>query len=138
MGFFADYRIAAGNGVALGSLTNIESITPTNDRRFKPPRSMGLRNPGVYRVRGNGTVYIAGFPSTVWLFEPMTWLQYEYFNSTWLNSAYSGLVTIYTLSAKNTYTRYNAVATLPKPDEVNGLFYAARNVSIKMTRLEAL
>jgi hypothetical protein len=138
MTIYADYRIAAGHNVALASLTNIESVTPSTDRQFKPPKSLGLRSPGVYRVRGNGTIYIAGFSSTVWLFEPMTWLQYEYFNSTWLNSAYSGLVTIYTRSARNTYTRYNAVATLPKPDEVNGIFIAPRNVSIKMTRLEAL
>ncbi len=138
MGFFADYRIAAGNNVALASLVNVESIIPTNDVRFAAPQSLGLRDIGVYRVRGNGTTYIAGFPSTTWLFKPMTWLQYEYFNTTWLNSAYSGLVTIYTLSSKTTYTRYNAIATLPKPNEVEGLFFAPRNVPIKMTRLEAI
>jgi len=131
-----DYRIAAGYNVALGSLTNIESITVAG-YKFRAPQVYGTYNPGDYRYRGDGTVYQAGYASVVWKFGALTRGQYEYLRDTILSAAYSGKVTIYTRLGAATYTRMNAVMVLPKPVDTDGLFYAYKAVDVLMTRLAA-
>lgn len=136
-----DYRIAVNWNVALNSLVNIETITATGDtRRFFAPQGFGNRNAGLFRIRGDMSIYIAGSASDIWLFRPMTWFQYQYWRATYCGGGYSGLVTIYTPTALNangefTYTRYNAVTHLPKENEIDGLFFAPRNVPVKMLQL---
>lgn len=135
-----DYRIAAGHGVALVSLTNIESITPTNDIAFRAPRAFGLRDVGIFKIRGDGLNYTAGYASVIWRFDVLSWRQYEYLQTTYCNSAFDGKVTIYTRTSKtsSTYTRYNAILKLPKWVEVDGEFWANKRVDVRMTRLVAL
>lgn len=59
-----DFRIASGYNMPLGSLTNVELLKPTNDKYFYPP--IALYDPGQFIVRGDGQLYIAGYPSVQW------------------------------------------------------------------------
>lgn len=137
---FEDYRIAAGWGVQLASLTNIESIVPTSDRAFVPPDVYGSYDPGQIRIRADGTVYLAGFTSVRWRFSVMTRAQHRYLQTTYCNSSYSGKVTIYTRTdaGSATYTRYNAILILPKLPELQKRFTGFEGVTLTFTRLVAL
>lgn len=138
MTFFSDYRIAAGWNVALGSLVNIESILPGGDTyRFKAPQAYGAYNAGQYRTRGDGQIYLAGYPSLAWTFGVLTRLQFEYLRTTYCNGGFSGKVTIYTTLGSSAYARMNSVMILPTPAGTDGAFYAFKNYSAQMTRLVA-
>lgn len=132
-----DYRIAATWNVALNSLTNVESLVPSNSRRFYAPVSEGLYDPGQYKIRGDGTIFLEGYPETVWRFDALHHLQYFYLRDTILSGAYAGKVTIYTRLATTTYSRMNAVMILPKPSELQWKPSGFPDVSIRMTRLAA-
>ena len=135
-----DYRIAAGHGVSIGSLVNIETITPSGDKPFYPPRSFGTYAPGTVRVRADGRLYIAGFASVVWRFSTLTRAQFHYLQTTYCGNGYSGLVTIYTrLEDATTYVRCNATMVLPLLNalDISG-FLAFRDVEVAMQRLEVL
>jgi hypothetical protein len=135
-----DYRIAANWGVALGSLTNIEDITPSTDRAFAPPEGFGNFSSGLQVIRTDGTIYLAGYASTVWNFEVLTRKQYEYLSTTYCGGSVSGKVTIYTRTAHSTYTRYNAIIVLPPKDSLEGSrrYEAWLNVPVAMRYLVAL
>lgn len=132
------HSIAAGHGVALVSLVNIEDITPSGDVAFKYPLASPLFDPGVFRIRGDGTVYTAGFPSVEWKFIGMTKKQYEYARTTWCAGGWGGLVTIYTRPGTIAYARYNATLTLPKPSDLKWETSAFGDVTFKFTRLVVL
>lgn len=135
---YHSHSIAAGHDVALVSLVNIEDITPSSDRAFNYPLASPLYNPGNYRIRGDGTVYVSGFPSIDWKFVGMTKKQYEYARTTWCAGGWSGYVTIYTRPGTEAYARYNAVLTIPKPTDVTWSVSAFSDVVFKFTRLVAL
>jgi hypothetical protein len=118
-----DYRIGAGWNLPLGSLTNIENIKPTGDVNFYPPRSFGTYNPGQYRIRGDGQVYTAGFPTLDWPWfgNPegrLTPAQAYKLSTDYCNGGQSGKVTIYSKQKQsNIYLRSNAVMILsPYPE----------------------
>lgn len=129
------YKIASGYNVAAGSLVNIESITPTSDVAFVAPQVLGTFDPGKYIIRGDGTLYLTGFPTQQWLFSALTRLQLAYLRTTYCSGGWSGLVTINTRLGDTPYVRYNAVMILPKPSESEGRLYAYKNYSVKMARL---
>lgn len=134
-----DYRIASGQNLPLGSLTNVEDITPTGDRSFYPPQTFGSYDPGAARLRPDGSVYHAGFPSVVWKWRSMTRDQYKYLQDTYCNGGYSGTVTIYTRTEDDSaYERYNATLRLPKMPEADLNFTHFTNVDVLMIRLVAL
>lgn len=135
-----DYRIAAGHNVALASLVNIESLAPAGDVAFYPPRSFGTYTAGAVRVRTDGRVYLAGYPSVVWRFGLLTRAQFRYLQTTYCGGGYSGAVTIYTrLDNAAQYKRCNAIMVLPQLAELNNdALVKFRDVEIKMTRLEVL
>ena len=130
-------RIAAGWNVPLLSMPNIETIIPTNDRAFYPPTAYGHYSPGQQRIRMDGLVYMAGYPSLVWLFDVLTRLQQEYLRTTYCAGGFSGKVTIYTPLGTSTYVRMNAVMILPSPNATDGKFYAFKAYPVQMTRLAA-
>lgn len=133
-----DYRIAANNNVALNSLVNIESITPTSDIPFFAPSAYFHSTPGTRRARLNGQGYRAGFPAVDWVFGAMTQRQYDYLISNFCTTgAYSGPVTIYTKVGRLSYARYNAVIDVPET-EGSGEYYAFKAIRIRFTRLVAL
>lgn len=134
----ADYRIAAGWNVVLGSLVNIETILPGGDTYyFRAPQAYGFYLDGQRRVRGDHLIYTAGFPAVTWRFAVLTRKQYEYLRTTYCNGAFSGKVTIYTTLGSSSYSRQNAVMVLPAPAGTDGALYAFRNYDVQMTALVA-
>jgi len=135
------YALAAGYNIALVSLLNIETITPTSDRPFYPPRAYGYSSPGQRKGRLNGLGFRAGFPVVEWHFSAMTRKQYEYLQSTYCGGwpSLSGLVTVYTTSGSSTYYRYNAVLDLPATLEApDGGFFAFKELVVKFYHLVKL
>lgn len=135
---FYDYRIAAGNNNAAG-LVNIESITPTSDKPFSAPNNFGQFDPGQFRIRADGKVYVAGFGVASWVFSAMTKAQYRYLMETYCNNSYSGLVTIRTRTDDpDTYANYNAVMILPKLPEMRKVTSGFADCSVRFMRLESI
>lgn len=133
-----DYRIGAGWNLPLGSLTNIETIIPTNDVAFYAPQSWGSFDDGAVRLRPDGSIYHAGFASVHWSWRRMTRAQYQYLRDTYCSGGRSGTVTIYTRTdTEATYERYNAVMQVPKMPEANPNF-TNFGCEVLMVRLVAL
>lgn len=126
-----DFRIGAGNGLALAALTNIEML-----EKIPPPTH--TYSPGVYRTRGDGTLYIAGYASVLWTFAALTRPQVTFLQTTYCASGYSGKVTIYTRTGGTAYTRYSAVMILPSPADADRQFTVWRNYAIRFTHMVAL
>ncbi len=134
-----EYAIAAGwNNTAL--LKTIESITPPSDRPFYPVNGYSSFNPGAIRIRGDGSIYLAGYPSCGWRFSAMTRKQYQYLMSTYTvgGNSYSGKVTIRTRKDDGTFANYNAVLLLPILPEVQRVLKLYRDVEIRFSRLVAI
>lgn len=136
------FKIGAGWNLPDGSLTNVEDIHPTNDVNCYPP--VALYNPGNYLIRGDGSLYIAGYPAVQWVFGgnpggKITRLQARYFQDTYCNGGYSGTVTINTLTDNpGTYTRANAVMILPKLPDSGKNFTVFQSYQISLTRIVPL
>lgn len=132
---FYNYRIGAGYDVALASLRNIEDYTPSGDKHFFAPAAYSTYDPGQFRIRGDGTLYAAGFPACTWVFGTLTRAQFEYAQDTWCAGGFSGKVTIYTRIGRRTYQRFNAILTLQKPVEADRVRLYFRNYVFTFTRL---
>lgn len=128
------YKIAAGANNAAG-LVNIESLVPSGGTAFYPPEGYGGYNPGQFRIRADGTVYIAGFASTVWRFKKLTRKQYDYLRSTYCGSSYSGNVTIATRTGADSYSNLTGVLILPIPADMERHFTVWQNVDLRFVRL---
>ncbi len=133
-----DYRIAAGHNVALGSLSNIETIKPTNDKYFFSPQAIGNYDPGQPNVRGDGLYSFSGQPSVDWFFAAATRKQLAYARTTWANGGWSGYVTIYTTTGDETYARYNAQMLISLYNVMDGKYFANKGMKLTMTGLVAL
>lgn len=132
------YKLAAGYNNAAG-LVNIESITPSGDKAFYPPQGVGAYDPGQFRIRGDGTVYVSGFAATEWLFSKITRAQVRYLQTTYCNSGWSGKVTVATKTDNiNTYANFNAVMVLTKLPESQRNFTIYRDYVVRFTRMEAI
>lgn len=131
-----DYKIAAGwNNV--GGLTRVSSIVPTDDIAFEDPKAYGGAAAGVAKIRGDGTIYYAGFQSVVWQFGAWTYLQYAYLQSTYCGGLgnLSGKVTIRTRDIGGSYANLNAILTLNAPAQLDYDSLYFLNPSITFTRL---
>lgn len=108
-----DYRIATGHGVALGSLTNVETLLTL------APVS-ALVDPYPVRVRVlSGREYGHGTINLTWRFRALPVAYFKVIEDTFHTSGtvVSAAVTIYTRRANRaTYTRYNAWSILPQPE----------------------
>ncbi len=129
------FAIGAGHNVALGSLTNVETAFPRAGIE-----SYGRYDAGSIRVRADGTVYLAGFPALAWKLSGLTRTEFRSIMTTYCNSSYSGKTTIYTLTDNDTtYSRLNAILTLPKLPEVDADTGRSNNylvnVILRFTRL---
>lgn len=134
-----DYRIGAGHNLPLGSLTNIEAITPSGDVTFYAPQSWGNYDPGQYKMRGDGRVYVSGHEVTHWRWRSMTRKQYQYLQDTYCGGGQSGTVTAYTLlDNPGTYERCNATMILPKLPDAGPNFSRYTNVDVLLVKLERL
>src|SRR5678815_2158359 len=139
-----DYRIAPGHGQPIGSLVNIETITPPGDVQFYPPASYGSYNPGNMVIRGDGSVYLSGYPSTQWTWQgnpggKITRAQVRYLQETYCNNSYSGPITILTQTDDpGVYGRFNAEMILPKLPEAGKNFTVFQNYSVQFVRMGSL
>lgn len=128
-----NYCIVAGHDNQ-ATVVNVETITPTGDTRaFCPPRSWGNYDPGIERIRGNGTITYAGKKQTRWTFAVMTVHQYEYALTTW-----EGEVTIRTRTTHEDYEYYNAVCHVPKLTEQQKKWMNLLDMSLIFTDLVAV
>lgn len=134
------YAIGAGYNLPLGSLTNVELIIPTGGTPFYPPESYGTYDPGDDRIRGDGTLYQAGFAFCEWRWGGrITRLQISHLQDTYCAGGRSGKVTIYTKTDDaNTYARYNALMLLPKLPDSRHSFTIQQDYNVRMTRMQAL
>lgn len=124
----SDYRIAAGHGVALGSLTVLRP----------QPRATPVR--GIQTTYGlTGTRHLMGLYCE-WTFGAMV-TQTEYaalLTTMGLGSLDEASVTIYTQSERLVYTRYNANIVLPEMGREVDRNRGFIEVTFTLTRLEAL
>lgn len=133
------YAIAPLWNVALASLTNFESLSISGEPALKVGGMYGTYDPGVMRIRGDGTLYLAGYPSCALPFPGITRGQVRYLSVTFCNNGYSGKVTIYTrLDDPATYARYNAVMRLPKLSESQKRWSSFQDYIVRFDRLVAL
>jgi hypothetical protein len=132
------YKIVAGANNA-GNLVNIETITATGDSApFYPPEAYSSYDPGQANIRGDGTVYLAGFGRARWHFKKLTRAQWSYLQSTYCSGGYSGAVTIATRTGSTSYANFSAILILPKPSDMQRNFVVWTDVDILFTRLVAL
>lgn len=129
--------IAAGWNVALGSLVTLTSITPAGDEAFGGVESTPLYDPGIVKIDGNGNVFLQGYATAKWKLTRLTYLQWYYAYVNWGINSMSGPVTIYTplWSQNGTYTRMNAILTLPKPPDMRHQ-YRYTEAEFTFTRLK--
>jgi hypothetical protein len=106
--------IAPGYNNTAG-LTLIQDLVSFEGEAFNPPSMYGTYNPGQFRIRGDGTIIINGYPSCAWLFSMITWGQIAYLNRIYCNGQYSGKVTLKTRTDDPlVWGVFNAVMTLEK------------------------
>ncbi|PJF39128.1 MAG: hypothetical protein CUN54_09395, partial [Phototrophicales bacterium] len=91
-----------------------------------------------FRIRADGTIYIAGFGSMSLLLPAITWAQYEHLRTTYAAGGYSGLVTVGTRTTGDTYANYNAVLRLPTPEEMERQFTHWLGVPLRLTRMQVI
>lgn len=134
-----DYQIAAGYNNAAG-LVKISSITPSSDVPFVDPKAYNGYNPGVLKIRGDGTMFYAGYGSDVWTFGYLTVAQYTYLQTAFGGGAgsFAGKVTIKTRIGTATYANYNAILNIPLPNELEFQAGYWLNVPLRFTRMVAL
>lgn len=135
-------QIAAGHGNT-GGLTAIESVLTLTSTARGIVRSVGNYSEGVKTVKPDGTLFHSGFPTTTWVFNVMSYVQYVQLQTTYCGGSggFSGLVTIKTNAHDPaTYANYNATLILPEPGElqVSGSRHYFRDVAIRFVNMVAL
>lgn len=140
-----DYRIAPGWNLPLGSLTNVETITPAGERTIYPPASYGTYDPGQIAMQLNGIEKFRGYASLNWDWKGnpggyITYGQAKHLR-VWICGSlnFSGTATIYTPTLyPGVYERYNTVAVFPKFAEAGPNFKVFNKFGIRMTHLVGL
>ncbi len=135
---FYDYQIAIGNNNA-GSLVNVEALTGTAGNLFDPVEGWTAYSPGSARIMSSGLYSFTGYPSTVWRSGILRVTQYKYLYDTILVGAYSAPVTIKTTAQEvGTYANYNAIMTIPIPEDLTAQGHSYVDFAWTFTRLVAL
>ena len=144
-----DYRIAAGHGVALGSLNNIESHIGQQNRKTPTGKlfPVGISSPildmfpvraGLLsgRERGDGNI------NHEWNLQLVTYgARYLLFTYLTNRTVVSSAVTIYTRRhVAGDYARFNAYMTLPSPQgsDITRIGKDTFAIRLRFTDLEAL
>jgi hypothetical protein len=136
MGVFYLYAIGAGWNVAQGSLTNFESLTCSGESALKVGGMYGTYDPGLVKIRGDGSLYSAGYGSCALPMPGIARAWVRCLMVTYCASGYSGKVTIYVRTDDPaTYSRQNAYMVLPKLSEVQKRATAFQDYVIRFTRL---
>jgi len=128
------YKLAAAYNNAAG-LANIESIVPTSDRAFFSPVVFNNYKPGVRKGRTDGLLYMAGWASSFWILPVVTRPQFAYLQTTYCAGGFSGKVTVATRINLVAYANYNAILTLPDPEQLQRHFKYYEDVRLDFTRM---
>jgi hypothetical protein len=134
---FQNYQIAAGWNNAAG-LVNIGLIVPSSHIAFVEPIAKPNWNPGIQRIRLDGLSYSAGYSSQTWTLGFVTLQQYDYLLSTYTGGGQSGKVTIKTRYRNHAYANYNAIMSIPIPDELQATGQLYQSVPVTFRKLVAL
>jgi hypothetical protein len=140
--FYPNYQIAVGNDNAAGLATLEGTVAAGASKPFPPVTNFQFVDPGEFRIRANGTLFVSGFISLTWRLDGgIDAVMEKYLRDTYCSSRYSGLVTIKTdIETNGTYANYNAVMYLPKRAEAGiidgSLIFTPYN--IRFVRVEAL
>ncbi len=127
------YCIVAGHNNQ-ATVVNVETIVPTGDSRaYCAPHGWGNYDPGIARVRGDGSITYAGKARTRWIFRVMTHYGYSYALATW-----EGAVTIKTRTSSSTYSYFNALCHVPKLSEQQTKWMNLIDISLEFTDLIAV
>lgn len=107
-----DYRLAVGLNNTAG-LTLFTSLTDANSVAFIEPYAVPFYTRGLKRVKSNGVAFRSGYKVVQWQVGAMTVAQW-----TTLTGTYEGNVTVRTTTGTALFANYNAVLTLPDPNEL--------------------
>lgn len=133
--YYSNYKLASGHDNA-GALSSIETIL---GREGVHPFPFGTYSPGVMKIRGDGTVYIAGQKTAKWPFRFILWSMHKTLMTSYCNGGYSGLVTVRTRADdSSTYANYNATMILPLLPEVRTESQRFEDYVITFTRMVAI
>lgn len=101
-------------------------------------RGWATYDPGIFTVRGDGTLLIEGFPTAQWIFNLLNKYQLKYLMDTYCGGGYSGLVSVQTTSdIPDTLVTFNAVMTIKKLPEQNPYYSFYLPATITFTRMVA-
>lgn len=131
----SEYALAVGFNNA-ANLLRLDTVIINN--RPIVVRGVGRYNGGELQTNTNGRATFIGYASITWEFSVLTYAMYEYLNATFCGGVYSGDVTLRTRRDGASYANYNGVLTLPFTSELTKRFGAYTNVSVQLTRLEAI
>ena len=139
-----EYQIAPGHDAAyyLGIWVEIE-VAGGYPALFQPPLVFPGYDAGAVQTRGDGRVYLAGFPSVRWVISVMSREGHYYLRQTYCTEGgvvgYSGLVTVRTdLGDAGTFANYNATMVLPKEADTDYRLRQLFDYPIVFTRLVAI
>lgn len=129
------YALAPGwNNI--DDLVVIEGLAPFGETPIQAFRGWATYDPGQFVIRGDGTLYISGYPTAQWIFGWLSRDQLYYFQTTYGNAGYSGKVTVATTSdIPDTLTIYNAVLIIDKLPNQNPYFNQYLDAVIRFTRM---
>lgn len=133
------YQWATGFNNVPG-LKAVEMDVPTF--RGKPfyVHALGAWDPGVVRMRGDGTEGTYGFKRPTWLADVMGLAQYNYIQATYTPGGIgmSAKLTIRTRNGQDVFANFNAILYLPKKSELQRRWDAYRDAPLVFSIREAL
>jgi hypothetical protein len=131
---FQSYSIGVGYNVALGSLTNAETVFRSGVY-FALVKGRGSFNPGERLTRGNGRDFFEGYSSLIWLVDVNIYSVLDSLRTTYCAGGWDGEITINTTLGGIAYARRNSIMKLTPPNEVDGEFMAMKRYPIIMTKI---
>lgn len=127
------YQLAEGYNNAVGFVEMIDIVV--DSRRLAHITSLGSYQ-AAREIEGlDGIVIDDGYDTFTWTFEFMRPSEVEYIQTTFLNDARSGPVTVETRNNFGDFIERNAILTLPKSYSLRGEYYGP--VVFNFTRVEA-
>lgn len=131
------YALSAGYNTTDFSV--IEGLVPFESTLpFQAFRGWATYDPGVFTIRGDGSLSIQGFPTAQWVFSMMTKYQLKWLMDTYCGGSYSGLVSVKTTAdTPDTLITFNAAMTIDKLPQQNPYFGNYLPATIRFTRMVA-
>lgn len=112
---YYSYGLALGHDIALGSISNIETVLlPYTNNILLPPRTQPIERHPVRTAVLSGRERGDGFVNHEWFWGFMPVAAYDFYNDTYFNGVVSVAVTVLQRNhLKNVYERWNGYAHRP-------------------------